>query len=379
MAAVKIAAAELFRYAIPFTQPVSLGGETLEVRRGLLIRLSDEAGHAAWGEAAPLPGFSRETLREAEAALRQVARRLKGIAVADALDTFVEKAMVGPRGGAVMPSVYFAVESACLDLRAQAAGLPLRCLLQPACAPEITLNALLSGNETQILARARVAAQAGYTVLKLKVGQRLLQDDLRLIQAVRATAGPAAVIRLDANRRWDLESAVIVMRAVREQRIEYIEEPVADPLQLPAFLAQAEVPYALDETLQYPADLLARARAAGRSPIAVMQELLPRALAWVWKPTLAQRPILDAARKVYPRQPVVVSSAFESGVGIAALAQYAAAYSGATLACGLDTYAWLAEDVCAPRLPLRGGMLHADLIAEAGRRVAVDRLEPLTD
>lgn len=377
MAAVKIAAAEVFRYALPLTQSLRLGGETLDERRGLLLRLHSEAGHIAWGEAAPLPGCSREGLHDAEIALRQSAQRLPGLALGEALDHFVENTLNNPRQGATLPSVYFAVESACLDLRAQASGLPLRSLLHPASLPHITLNALLSGNETQMLARARAAAQSGYSVLKLKVGHRLLQEDLRLIQAVRAAAGPTAVLRLDANRRWDLESAVIVMRAVRDQRIEYIEEPLADPLQLPEFLAKAEVPYALDETLQHPADLLARARAANRSPVAVMQELLPRATAWVWKPTLAQRPILDAARRVYPRHPVVVSGAFESGVGIAALAQYAAAYSGPDLACGLDTYAWLADDVCTPRLPLRGGTLDADAIATAARKVNLDRLEQI--
>lgn len=35
------------------------------IREGLFIRLKSETGRVGWGEVAPLPGFSKETLEEA--------------------------------------------------------------------------------------------------------------------------------------------------------------------------------------------------------------------------------------------------------------------------------------------------------------------------
>ena len=47
----------IYRYSLPLTK----GGQ----REGLLIRLQSKGGAIGWGEVAPLPGLSRETLEEA--------------------------------------------------------------------------------------------------------------------------------------------------------------------------------------------------------------------------------------------------------------------------------------------------------------------------
>ena len=53
----------LYRYSIPFKQ----GGQ----REGILMRLESKKGDVGWGEIAPLPGFSAETLEEAIDALKE--------------------------------------------------------------------------------------------------------------------------------------------------------------------------------------------------------------------------------------------------------------------------------------------------------------------
>ena len=52
----------LYRYQLPFTQPLTFHGKVEVAREGLLVRIDK-----GWGEIAPLPGFSRETLAEAQA------------------------------------------------------------------------------------------------------------------------------------------------------------------------------------------------------------------------------------------------------------------------------------------------------------------------
>ncbi len=72
---------------------------------------------------------------------------------------------------------------------------------------------------------------------------------------------------------------------------------------------------------------------------------------------------------------MVLSGAYESGVGTAAIANYAAAWSGADVPVGLDTYAWLQQDVLEARLPLEGGEASLGSVNEAAARVRRESLE----
>jgi hypothetical protein len=61
----------------------------------------------------------------------------------------------------------------------------------------------------------------------------------------------------------------------------------------------------------------------------------------------------------------VISAAFESGIGIRAMALLASEMGLVDTAMGLDTYRWLAEDVLEPRIRLeRGGFSVSDLMDE---------------
>ena len=54
--------ASLYRYRLPLSQPLRFHDRQISVREGLLLKWEN-----SWGEIAPLPGFSKETLEEAEA------------------------------------------------------------------------------------------------------------------------------------------------------------------------------------------------------------------------------------------------------------------------------------------------------------------------
>ncbi|MBA2533696.1 MAG: hypothetical protein H0V21_01645, partial [Rubrobacter sp.] len=69
----KLSGFDLFRYSIPLAQTLVLKNTTLRHRDGLLLKLSGSDGSEGWGETAPLPGFSRESLDESAAQLRRLA------------------------------------------------------------------------------------------------------------------------------------------------------------------------------------------------------------------------------------------------------------------------------------------------------------------
>ncbi|MDP0406132.1 o-succinylbenzoate synthase, partial [Glaesserella parasuis] len=62
--------AQLYRYSLPVETGIILRNRRLKQREGLIIHLQ-HADKEGWGEIAPLPEFSQETLAEAEIAVRQ--------------------------------------------------------------------------------------------------------------------------------------------------------------------------------------------------------------------------------------------------------------------------------------------------------------------
>jgi D(-)-tartrate dehydratase len=79
----------------------------------------------------------------------------------------------------------------------------------------------------------------GYTVVKMKIGGAPLDEDLRRIEAVLEVVGSGEHLAVDANGRFDLETAIAYARALESYDLYWYEE-AGDPLdfELQAELAQ---------------------------------------------------------------------------------------------------------------------------------------------
>lgn len=376
----RIGAGEVYRYSLPLNPPLALRNRQLEQREGLLLRLISEDGLEAWGEAAPLPGFSPEPIERIERELVALMARMPGYRFADSYAEMEGAPLVRISGAC---SLSFAVEACYFGLKAAEAGVPLFHYLG-ASEGRVPLNALLAGTAEQVLEKAGRVAGEGFGAAKLKVGGRPLAEDIELVHEVRRLIGPEMELRLDANRAWHILEGIEFGQAVRDCGIVYLEEPLKDPLKLIEWRKRAEVPYALDETLHSFHQVLLQRRGgeklppteemAGRARLLV--RLFEHAEAVVWKPTLAHVPNMGAdllrGEFALPIRRVVLSASFESGLGLGLVGHYAAAFSGRGVACGLDTYSWLGADILDTPLPIRHGVLHLE------ETPARPRLESLT-
>ena len=335
---VRLARIGIRAFDLPLARPLRVGGKTIDRRTGLLVVAEDGEGHAGIGEAAPLPGLHRESLAEATGQLFVLAGALAGAAIpagCPALDGAFE-GWLGGRG--LLPSVRTGIEGAVLALLADRAGCGVPRLLSPAAASRIRVNALLDGPPEALLAAAARFAAAGYAALKVKVGRRDPRDEARLVAQIRAAVGPGIALRLDANRAWEFAQALDFAERVAPVGVEYLEEPLRDPADLPAFAARARVAVALDETL-LAFEPQAPPRLAGVAALILKPSVLggyERAMVWA---RVARRERLAA----------VVSAAFPSAVGLALDAALAAAIDDGT-AHGLGTAGLLAADLI--RAPL---------------------------
>ena len=358
----RVAGYGLFRYALPLTEPLTSGGATLDEREGLLLRLSGEDGSQAWGEAAPLPGFSRESLQEAASQLRDLASSMVGRDAAELWD----RPTLG-ESGPPAPSVGFGLDLALWNLRAAASGKALPELVSPSPRVTVPVNALIPGGDPdRALEEARRARREGYLTVKLKVGVLGVGEEAALVMALREELGDDVSLRLDANRAWGFDDARRFLCAVEDAGIAYVEEPISDPRRLADLADETGAPVALDESL------------ATLQPQALDRHRYARAV--ILKPTLlgglhrTLRFAREAARLGIGQ---VVSSAYESGVGTASLVALAAGVGDGPVPAGLDTYRRLAGDVLLSRLGLPAPEVDVRGVIRAARDVDVRRLELL--
>jgi O-succinylbenzoate synthase len=338
---VKLASFDLHRYELPLSEPLVLKGMILRHREGLLLELIGEEGAVGWGEASPLPGVSRENLDEAARQLRDLASSMVGSEITD--DWIDQDGDFGRELDAMdlAPSVRFGCELALWDLYAAASGKALAELVASRPRATVPVNALISAPPDKALEEVRRARSAGYHAVKLKVGGRSLEEEIELVQRLNEELGDAVSLRLDANRAWGLEEAERFARGTVGLRFEYVEEPLADSAWLPSFARACGMPVALDESL------------AGIEPEALEDRWYARAV--VLKPTLLggiSRTLRFAARASRLGIEPVISSAYETGVGTAALVALAAGVGNEEVLAGLDTYRRLAGDVLRLRLDL---------------------------
>lgn len=190
--------------------------------------------------------------------------------------------------------------------------------------------------------RAHAIVRAGgCRTAKVKVAEpgQSLADDVARLEAVRDALGPGGLVRVDANGAWDVDGAVRAIAALDRAAggLEYVEQPVASVEDLAVVRRRVDVPIAADESIRRAEDPY-RVRDLEAADIAVLKV----------QPLGGVRACLRIAEDI--GLPVVVSSALETSVGIAAGVALAAALPELHHACGLATVQLLTDDVVTDRL-----------------------------
>lgn len=289
--------AQVYRWQLPMDAGVVLRERRLKTRDGLLLQLRD-GEREGWGEISPLPGFSLETLDEAQAAL---------LAWANAWREGQDGALPTP------PSAAFGISCALAELGGE---LPL--------AADYRAAPLCSGDPDELF--ARLSQMPGEKVAKVKVG---LYEAVRdgMVVNLLLEAIPDLTLRLDANRAWTPLKAQQFAKYVSphyRNRIAFLEEPCKNRDDSRAFTQQTGIAIAWDESLRE-ADFTFAAE--------------PGLRAVVIKPTLTgslQKVQQQVAQAHALGLTAVISSAIESSLGLTQLARIAAWLTPNTIP-GLDT------------------------------------------
>lgn len=181
-----------------------------------------------------------------------------------------------------------------------------------------------------------IVARSGCRTAKVKVADHpeSLAEDLARVEAVRDALGSGGAIRVDANAVWDVDTAVRHIQRIDKAAggLEYVEQPCRTIEELAAVRRRVDVRIAADESIRRAEDPL-RVAVAGAADIAVLK----------CTPLGGVRRALQVAEAA--GLPCVVSSALETGVGLAAQLALAGALPELDFACGLGTSSLLTGDV----------------------------------
>jgi len=297
--------ATLYRYRLPLVPGTVLRDRRVTARDGLLVQLRHGAAEG-WGEVAPLPGFSHETLAEAQAAAQT------GLAAWQAGDDFTASGL---------PSVDWGLSIALAELTG---ALPERA--------DFTTVPLCHGDPDALFARL-----AGQKLAKMKVGlYEAVRDGMLVTLLLEAL--PDLHLRLDANRSWTPEKARQFARYVDpalRARIAFLEEPCRTPQASRAFAQESGIPLAWDETVR---DSGFQVQAEPGLAALVIKPMLMGSLAQV-QAYIAEAQTAGLA--------VVISSSVESSLGLTQLARLAAWLTPGSTP-GLDTLPLMAAQLVRP-------------------------------
>jgi L-Ala-D/L-Glu epimerase / N-acetyl-D-glutamate racemase len=253
----KLVAATLYALRIPLVEPFDHSAARRRCADSVVVRVRDETGTEGFGEGAPRPHVTGETV---EAMLDHLAHELwprlaeRDVPGADTLDALAAFVPDVPLPGAVAANASrAALELAVLDCALRRAVRPASALLPP-CRGAVTYSGVVpAGSVARAARHARQMRAVGLRHVKVKVGG---DDDVERVGAVREALGPDVSLRLDANGGWTFASAVEVLDALAPLGIAAVEQPLPrGPVEELARLRRATpVPVMADESLVTPAD-----------------------------------------------------------------------------------------------------------------------------
>ena len=227
----------------------------------------------------------------------------------------------------------------------------LACAIEAATQPRpklfrtsVTVNGTIPATNDKKVVDDLVASYPGVKTYKVKVGDNLSEDIVRLARI--RSLGRKVNIRIDVNGLWSVEQALTNLYAFYENvgPFEYVEQPCATLDELRELKSKIRIPLkiAVDEVIRKSADPFSL-ELQGAADI-VMLKVQPLG-------GIRNAHALAAHHKL----PVVVSSALESAVGINYGLILAASFQEISYDCGLGTGSLLAKNVA--EIPIVDGKM----------------------
>ncbi len=253
MAESPIASIELHHIALPTRREHKWTGLTEPIGGYVLVKMTDEAGVAGWGEAPALKDWGGEFGRyfgeSPGTTVHVISQYLAPAIIGCVPGQIVELHARMDRAIKGYPYAKAAVEFAAYDLAGKQCALPVHRLLGGAIRRTIpvTHSIGLLGFEEAEKEVAQVARE-GIRTIKIKVGVDP-DRDVEMVRRVRETVGPGIALCVDANQGYRTPGeAIRTLRRMERFDLIYFEQPVEGIERLAEVARAIDVPVMADES-----------------------------------------------------------------------------------------------------------------------------------
>ena len=336
----------IYSYKLPFKAPFKTAAGTFTTRAGLLI-CYEEKKQYFWGEAAPLPGFSAETVDEINVQIHAQKSSVKSFLSAsfdlNSLNRFIQSTF-----GA--PSLQFALSCLGLDLLSHREKCTIGDLFGVESTPQVLVNDVIGHTEpAKWNTVISDSINSGFTCIKIKA----IYPFDELAQKLRGIYRnhPNITYRLDANRSWPKDQSARINDWIRSLPVEYIEEPFSENEEY--LLTGSENPFpfpiALDESIHNPLYLEAALKQP-RQIVILKPAFLGNLCDWLGT--------IQTYRSSFSN--IVVTTALETAIGRTAIAGLAGLIGCRNRSHGLNTGKLFRDDLF-PVSEIRGGRIDLPL------------------
>jgi len=193
---------------IPLKTPFVTALRRVEDVEFVRVEILFDDGTTAFGEAPATKAITGEGLDDIVKSVEKVRDVLRGCTPEDALQLLHMQEIGSSAKAAIDMALFFKV----FTLNAEG-SVPIK------------TDVTISLNAVQIMLEdAKSALTNGYDILKIKLGS----DIVHAIEVTKRLANelPNAVLLIDANQAWTLEGSLEYINAVKDLKIELIEQPV---------------------------------------------------------------------------------------------------------------------------------------------------------
>lgn len=208
----------------PLKNPFITSLRRVDALEDLVVLIECDDGSVGYGEGAPTPVITGETMGSMVACIEYIKPHIIGCELED-FDTIIKTLHSLILKNTTAKS---ALEIALYDLKAKAEKLPLYRMLGGT-ETTFTTDITISMGETDTMISDSLSAVAlGYDTLKIKIGDNP-QKDVERIVAIHDALDKNIKLRLDANQGWSAQESVTLLHALEKKDIisEFIEQPVA--------------------------------------------------------------------------------------------------------------------------------------------------------
>ncbi len=336
--------ASYVKYPLEFKQPSGTSRGILTTKNSWLLKVYDDANPAIFGlgEASIIENLSIDNPHQLEKMLDWVVAHIH-----EPYDTILAHL-------AAFPSLQMAVEMAFLDLKIGGERIWFRSPIVKQQVP-IKINGLIwMGEPNFMLEQIENKLKQGFSCLKMKIGAINFNQELEILTSIRKRFDEHDLeLRVDANGAFSSSEAMDKLEQLAALDLHSIEQPIKQNQidEMAALCAATPLPIALDEELIGVRTLEAKTE--------LLEKINPQYI--ILKPSLlggfkATHEWIQIAGEL--SIPWWITSALESNVGLAAIAQFTSQFYN-PLPQGLGTGQLYTNNLSSP-LTLKGELLFQD-------------------